>query len=76
MMICDLKMNENVTVQSNCVRDFCFSYYKAYFSFHSTVEMCLKGKYVNRYFNKKINRCIISKSQDSQICNVGNNLLL
>ena len=37
--------------------------------------MCLKGKYVNRYFNKKINGCIISKSQDSQICNVGNNLL-
>ena len=58
------------------VRDFCFSYCNAYFSFHSTVKMCLKGKYVKRYLNKKINRFIISKSQDSQICNVGNNLLL
>ena len=35
-----------------------------------------EGKYVKRYFNKQINRCIISKLQDSQICNVGNDLLL
>ena len=35
----------------------------------------LEGKYVNRYFNKKINRCIISRLLDSQICNVGHNLL-
>ena len=63
-------------IAQNCVREFCFSYCNVYFSFNSTVKLCLKGKYVKRYFNKKINRCIISKSRNSQICNVGNSLLL